>query len=600
MKKISWVYFLLLFVLGLFVGTRIPQRQKIMHIPEKGINLHIWQQQSRMDGILDLVEANYVDTFSFYNLENAAIKGMLEQLDPHSVYIPASDASIASEDITGDFDGIGVQFRLVRDTVLVIMPVAGGPSEKVGIKQGDRIISAMEVRGGSAASGSSGGSTDGGDTSGTSGTNGGASTHGNNANGDGVTGRVTRSNNANSSSNNSASETVVLSGKNLPTEKIMKHLRGRRGSTVRLGILPYGSTHIRYVDVVRDVIPTYSVDAAFILDGVNGNGNTGGVAGNNSSNAGNKNKIGYIKLSKFSGTTSREVAAALASLQRQGMKSLILDLRGNGGGLLTECLAVCDMFLPRNALVLYTSGLRRPKTEIRASGSGRYQQLPLTILVDQFSASASEIIAGAMQDNDRAAIVGRRTFGKGLVQEQMDLKDGSILRLTVAKYYTPSGRSIQKPYVGANYEEDLLQRYLDGELFGIDTLQHTDTVKYYTVKGRVVYGGGGIEPDINVPYTSDTLYVCINQLSNSGVLYDFSFNYVARNRDMLQNSYPTLESFKYGFTVSDDMVTQVVAEGKQKGIKQNAACLQHYGTRLKTLIKATVARDLYDDKGFYA
>jgi carboxyl-terminal processing protease len=518
-KKISWVYFLLLFVTGLFLGTRIPQRQRVMHIPQKGINLHILQQQSRMDGILDLVEANYVDTFSYYNLENAAIKGMLEQLDPHSVYIPSSEASIVSEDITGDFDGIGVQFRLVRDTVLVVMPVAGGPSEKVGIKQGDRIISA---------------------------------------------------------------DSTVLSGKNLPNGKIMKHLRGRRGSVVRLGILPYGSEHIRYVDVVRDVIPAYSVDASFILDG-------------NISDS----KVGYIKLSKFGGTASREVAVALASLQRQGMESLILDLRGNGGGLLTECLAICDMFLPRDALALYTSGLRRPKTEIRASGNGRYQKLPLTILVDQFSASASEIIAGAMQDNDRATIVGRRTFGKGLVQEQMDLKDGSILRLTVAKYYTPSGRSIQKPYVGANYEEDLLQRYLDGELFGTDTLQHTDTVKYYTIKGRVVYGGGGIEPDVNVPYTSDTLYVCINQLSNSGVLYDCSFNYVAQNRAMLQKRYPTLESFKNGFNVSDEMVAQIVAQGKQKGIKQNTACLQRYNSRLKTLIKATVARDLYDDKGFY-
>jgi carboxyl-terminal processing protease len=487
-----------------------------------------------MDGILNLVEANYVDTFSFVNLENAAIKGMLEQLDPHSVYIPASSASMASEDIMGDFDGIGVQFRLVRDTVLVIMPVTGGPSEKVGIKQGDRIISAYDVTG------------------------------------DDFSGAAT---------NNDA---VILSGKNLPTEKIMKQLRGKRGSTVRLGILPYGSTSIRYVDVVRDVIPTYSVDAAFILDSTK-----------------SSDRVAYIKLSKFSSTSSREVAVALAALQKQRMQSLILDLRGNGGGLLTECLALCDMFLPRGALVLYTSGLRRPKTEIRASGSGKYQKLPLTVLVDQFSASASEIIAGAMQDNDRATIVGRRTFGKGLVQEQMDLKDGSILRLTVAKYYTPSGRSIQKPYVGANYEEDLLQRYLDGELFGTDTTMHTDTVKYYTIKGRVVYGGGGIQPDVNVPYTSDTLYVYVNQLSNSGILYDYSFNYVAQNRATLQKRYPTLESFKNEFTVSGDMVQAIVAQGKQRGIKQNPASLQRYASRLKTLIKATVARDLYDDKGFY-
>jgi carboxyl-terminal processing protease len=504
-----------------------------MHTPQKGINLHILQQQSRMDGILDLIEANYVDTFSYDNLENAAIKGMLEQLDPHSVYIPASEVSIVNEDITGDFDGIGVQFRLVRDTVLIIMPVAGGPSEKVGIRQGDRIISAMEI-----VNGGSGG-------------------------------------------NVNDNKEVILSGKNLPTEKIMKYLRGKRGSIVRLGILPYGSTHIRYVDVVRDVIPTYSVDAAFILD-------------NESDN------VGYIKLSKFSSTTSREVANALAVLQRQGMKSLILDLRGNGGGLLTECLAICDMFLPRNALVLYTSGLRRPKTEIRASGNGKYQKLPLTVLVDQFSASASEIIAGAMQDNDRAAIVGRRTFGKGLVQEQMDLKDGSVLRLTIAKYYTPSGRSIQKPYTGANYEEDLLQRYLNGELFGVDTTFHTDTVKYYTVKGRVVYGGGGIEPDLNVPYTSDTLYAYINHLSNSGILYDYAFNYAAQNSTALQKRYPTLESFKKGFNVSNDMIAQIVAQGKQKGIKQNNACLQRYDSHLKILIKAAVARNLYDDKGFYS
>ncbi|MDR1974314.1 MAG: S41 family peptidase [Bacteroidales bacterium] len=526
MKKISWVYFALLFVLGLFAGTRIPQRKGVMHEPQKGINLHILQTQSRMDGILDLVEQNYVDTFSFFNLENAAITGMLEQLDPHSVYIPASEASMANEDINGDFDGIGVQFRVLHDTVLVIMPVAGGPSEKVGIKQGDRIISAEDIRG------------------------------------DG--------------------SVVILSGKNLSTEKIMRTLRGPRGSVVRLGILPYNSTHIRYVDVVRNVIPTYSVDASFMLDE--------SVA----------KDIGYIKLSKFNQTTSREVAVALSSLQNQGMRGLVLDLRGNGGGLLSECLVLCDMFLPRNSLVLYTHGLRRPKTEIRASGGGKYQKLPLVVLIDQFSASASEIFAGAMQDNDRAVIVGRRTFGKGLVQEQMNLRDGSILRLTVAKYYTPSGRSIQKPYRGAKYEEDLLERYTDGELFGTDTTSHTDTVKYYTIKGRVVYGGGGIEPDINVPYTIDTLYTCVNRLSNSGVLYDYAFSYVAQNRSMLGTEYPTLDKFKKNFVVTDVMVQKIVAQGKQKGIKSDSACLQYHSHRLKTLVKATIARDLYDDKGFYS
>ncbi len=496
----------------------------MMHEPQRGINLNIIQPQSRMDGILNLVEENYVDTFSFYNLENAAIKGMLEQLDPHSVYIPASEVPVANEDIAGDFDGIGVQFRLNNDTVLVVMPVSGGPSEKVGIRQGDKIISAQEI-----------------------------------------------------SANSVGDSIIFISGKNLSTEKIMKTLRGKRGSVVRLGVLPYGSKYIRYVNVTRDVISNYSVDAAFII----------------------RNNTAYIKLSKFSETSLREVSAALAKLKREGMEELIVDLRSNGGGLLDQCLEICDMFLERNAPILYTSGLRRQKTEIRASGAGKYAKLPLVVLIDQFSASASEIFAGAMQDNDRATIVGRRSFGKGLVQEQMHLKDGSLLRLTVAKYYTPSGRSIQKPYSGAKYEEDLIQRYLDGELFGIDSIWHTDTVKYYTAKGRVVYGGGGIQPDINVPYKSDSLYRFINLLSNSGILYDYSFNYVTQNRNTLNARYKNVEEFKKNFVLSEAMLSQVLAQGMQKGIKVNAESLRRYGKDLQILIKANIARDLFGDSGFY-
>jgi carboxyl-terminal processing protease len=412
------------------------------------------------------------------------------------------------------------------------MPVSGGPSEKVGIRQGDKIISAQEI-----------------------------SANGGNA---GV-------------ASASVDSITVISGKNLSTEKIMKTLRGKRGSVVRLGVLPYGSRHIRYVNVKRDIISNYSVDAAFII----------------------KNNTGYIKLSKFSETSAREVSAALAELKRKGMEKLIVDLRSNGGGLLDQCLEICDMFLVRNAPILYTSGLRRQKTEVRASGSGKYQKLPLVVLIDQFSASASEIFAGAMQDNDRAAIVGRRSFGKGLVQEQMHLKDGSLLRLTVAKYYTPSGRSIQKAYSGAKYEEDLFQRYLNGELFGTDSTRHTDTVKYYTAKGRVVYGGGGIQPDINIPYKSDSLYRYINLLSNSGILYDYSFNYVTQNRNTLNARYKNVEDFKKNFVLSETMLSQVLAQGKQKGIKPDSASLRRYGAELKILIKANIARDLFGDSGFY-
>ena len=471
---------------------------------------------NKLGAVMEFIENNYVDTINEEKVTQVGLDAVLHSLDPHSAYLPAQDFEKAEEEIQSNFQGIGVQFRMIDDTVTVIMPISGGPSEKAGVLPGDRIIVAG---------------------------------------------------------------TDTLSGKKMSTDNVMKKLKGPKGTKVRLGLQRAQTEGLVWVEVKRNVIPTYSVDVAFVVEP----------------------GLGYIKVSRFAVNTAREFEKAVRSLARQGVHTLMVDLRSNGGGLLGACLDMADMFLKEGQGIVYTEGRSRRRTEVLATGNGRYQDMALIVLMDEWSASASEIFAGAIQDNDRGVVVGRRSFGKGLVQEQMALSDGSALRLTVARYYTPSGRCIQKSYEGGyeDYEEDMMRRYLSGEMTGEDTSSHTDTVKYYTRGGRVVYGGGGIQPDVAVPYRTDSLFVYTNKLSSAGYTYDFSFNYANTHRTELKKRYPDAESFTQDFVFDDALFEDFLRYSESKGLERHPESLAKYGDDVRLTLKALIGRNLYDDAGFY-
>lgn len=504
--------FALLFVAGLLAGVIMMQR-RMTKMPPVEIS---YVQGSKVGAVMQMIVSDYVDTVDVEQITTASLVAALRSLDPHSSYIPPKEFEKAEEEIQGNFQGIGVQFRMIDDTVTVIMPISGGPSERAGVLSGDRIIMA---------------------------------------------------------------DNDTLSGKKMPIEAVMKKLKGPKGTKVRLALQRAGNPELLHVTVKRAVIPTYSVDVHFVVE----------------------DNIGYVKVSKFAATTVREFEKAMKELSGEGVTKVIVDLRANGGGLLTACLEMADMFLEAGMPIVYTEGRSRRRMEVNATGQGRYRDMEMVVLLDEWSASASEIFAGAMQDNDRAWVVGRRSFGKGLVQEQMDLGDGSALRLTVARYYTPSGRCIQKPYNGSyeEYEADLAQRYLSGEMTGTDSVSHTDTVKYYTRKGRVVYGGGGIEPDVVIPYKTDTLFVYQNRLSNSGCFYDFSFRYTNINRNALKKAYPSAHAFTRNFEVNEKLFEEFLSYTEQKGIAQDSASIARYGDQMRLTLKSLIGRDLYDEKGFY-
>ncbi|MFZ4549895.1 MAG: S41 family peptidase, partial [Bacteroidales bacterium] len=395
-----------------------------------------------LNELIRFIDNNYVDSVDVQKLNNEAITGMLLSLDPHSVYIPASDFADANDPLMGNFEGIGVQFKIERDTVMVVNTIPGGPSEKVGLLAGDRIV------------------------------------------------KVDGKN---------------IAGIKIVNEKVMKLLKGPKDTKVKVGIYRKGLKKINDFTITRGVIPTWSIDVSYAVN----------------------KEVGYIKLSKFSATTGDELRDALVDLKEKGIKKLILDLRGNSGGYLNEAISVSDEFLPDNKLIVYTQGLHRPKQIAKSTSDGVWDKLAVVVLIDEGSASASEIVSGAIQDNDRGTIIGRRSFGKGLVQEQVGLSDGSALRLTVARYYTPTGRSIQKPYTkGAEeYYMEYYHRMTDGELEFSDSIKLNDSLKFKTPGGKTVYGGGGIMPDIFVPVDRNPNLKFYNESVNKGILYQFAFDY---------------------------------------------------------------------------
>lgn len=458
----------------------------------------------------------YVDDVDEDKLVEDAIINMLEELDPHSTYSDAEEVKKLNEPLVGNFDGIGVQFNMATDTLFIIQPVSGGPSEKVGILAGDRIIEVNDT---------------------------------------------------------------VIAGVKMSTEEIMRRLRGPKGTKVNLKIMRRGVSGLLPFTVKRDKIPVYSLDASYMMN----------------------KTTGYMRISRFAATTADEFEKALHDLQKKGMRNLILDLQGNGGGYLNAAIEIANHMLQKGELIVYTEGKRNPRTEFNARGNGDFRDGKLVVLVDEFSASASEIVTGAIQDWDRGTVVGRRTFGKGLVQRPIDLPDGSMIRLTVARYYTPSGRCIQKPYESIEqYNKDLIERYNRGEMLSADSIHFPDSLKAKTLKlGRTVYGGGGIMPDYFVPI--DTTYYTDYYLAlrDKGAIVQENLKLIDAHRSEWKEKYKTFERFNKRFEVSDEMLEDLISLGKTLGAEFKE---DEYKTALpliKIQLKALIARDLWDMNEYF-
>ncbi|WP_459996057.1 S41 family peptidase [Prevotella dentasini] len=461
----------------------------------------------------------YVDSVNEQKLVEDAIRGMLEKLDPHSTYTDAKETKAMNEPLQGDFEGIGVQFNMIEDTLVVIQPVVNGPSEKVGILAGDRIVLVN-------------------DTS--------------------------------------------IAGVKMPRTDIMKRLRGKKGTKVKLGILRRGVNDMLTFVVTRAKIPVHTLSASYMI----------------------RPSIGYIRLESFGAKTHDEFMAAIDSLRRQGMKSLILDLQDNGGGYLQAAVQVSNEFLQDNDLIVYTEGRRARRQTFKAIGNGRLKDMPVYVLVNEFTASAAEIVSGAIMDNDRGIIVGRRTFGKGLVQRPLDLPDGSMIRLTIAHYYTPSGRCIQKPYKKGDlkdYAMDLEKRLKHGELTNPDSIHFDDSLRYHTLRRhRTVYGGGGIMPDYFVPLDTMRYTRLHRQLSAKNIIIDAFMKYMDSNRRQLKKSYPTFDAFNAAYELPQPLIDAILAEGRKQKIepkdaKEQEATLPYLRFQLKSL----VARDLWDMNEYF-
>lgn len=465
-----------------------------------------------------IIEKFYVDTVNSDQLAEDAIVAMLATLDPHSSYSDPEETKELTAPLDGNFSGIGVSFNMLNDTLFVIQTTAGGPSEKVGILPGDRILQAGDS---------------------------------------------------------------VISGIKRPKASIIRILRGPKGTKVNLKVLRKGIAKPLDFLVTRDEIPVYSIDAAYMADPT----------------------TGYIRLSQFAETTPDEITRAMKDLRKQGMKNLILDLQDNGGGLLGSAIDLASRFLPDNELVVYTKSPSLGDKYYGTERNGEFLDGRLVVLVNQYSASASEITSGAIQDNDRGVIVGRRTFGKGLVQRPFPFPDGSMIRLTVAKYYTPSGRCIQKPYVRGksdDYRKDMLNRYEHGELSSADSIHFDQSEKFQTThSGRTVYGGGGIMPDIFVPIDTTGYSDYYRDLTAKGVINRFAISYVDDNRKALKKQFPDEQSFLDGFTVTPEMIQEMVNLGEKDSVKANPEQLEVSLPTIKAIVKGLIGRDMFETSTYY-
>lgn len=508
-KIITPIVVSLVAILGFVVGSVLSsnvsqQNQKVSQLSVDG----------KLDLLLNLIELQYVDTVDRDDLVESAIPKILAELDPHSVYIPAEDLQIVNDDLDDSFSGIGVQFNIQKDTIMIVSVISGGPSEKLGILPGDRIVTVDDS---------------------------------------------------------------LFVGSSISNDKVMKRLRGPKGSVVKVGIKRSSSDELLSFEIERGDIPLHSVDAAYLL----------------------KSGVGYVKVSKFGSATYDEFVEALTNLRIDGAERYIIDLRGNSGGYLESVILMTNEFLKKDDLIVYTEGKSEKRREAFADGRGAFVKVPIAILIDEWSASASEIFAGAIQDNDRGIVVGRRSFGKGLVQQQIPLRDGSAIRLTIARYHTPSGRCIQKPYSDKNeYDMDILNRYLHGEMDDADSIKTMpDSLKFFTAKGRIVYGGGGISPDYFVPRDTIEATSYYTKIYNSGLLYDYSFEYVDKNRKKLAE-------FKDLSSLSDFLSKQNFAEelakfAKTKGVVKDNEMFERSKLLMQNRVEAYISRSVLGDSAFY-
>ena len=461
----------------------------------------------------------YVDTVNEESLVENGIRGMLEKLDPHSSYTTARETKAMNESLNGSFEGIGVQFNMQEDTLIVIQTVTNGPSEKVGIQAGDRIIAVNDT---------------------------------------------------------------AIAGVKMSKEEIMKRLRGPKGTKVRLTIIRRGIGERLTFWVTRAKIPVKTLDAWYMISP----------------------GIGYIRIGSFGATTYDEFMKAVNDLRAKGMNDLVLDLEDNGGGYLQAAVQVANEFLQRGDLIVYTEGRRFPRQDYKAQGNGKLRSGNVTVLVNEFTASAAEIVTGALQDQDRALVVGRRSFGKGLVQRPIDFPDGSMMRLTIAHYYTPSGRCIQKFYKKGDrkdYEMELDQRYKHGELYSADSIHFADSLKFYTLRRhRIVYGGGGIMPDVFVPLDTTLITSYHRKLAAKGIVISANLRYVDNNRKQLKKRYPDFQSFLNGFEVPRALIDEIVAEGKKQKVEpKDEAEMKQTLPYLRTHLKALIARGLWDMSEYF-
>lgn len=476
----------------------------------------IRENVDKFSSLLQLINYYYVDSTNESDLTETAVIAMLKELDPHSIYLSKKEVQKANEPLVGNFEGVGIQFQIYNDTILVISAVPGGPSDKLGVMAGDKIITINNEE---------------------------------------------------------------AFGKKITNAFVMERLRGPKGTEVTIGILRNNQLPLIDYTIKRDKIPLNSIDATFMLSST----------------------VGYIKLTRFARTSMDEMHGAISSLKDQGMKELILDLRNNSGGYLDIAVDLSDELLPAQKLIVYTEGLRSPRIEFRATNKGDFEVGKLIVMVNEGSASASEIVAGAVQDWDRGLVVGRRSFGKGLVQRPFNLPDSSVIRLTTARYYTPSGRSIQKSYEGGSedYYAELTNRFKHGEFVSADSIKFPDSLKYYTPSRRVVYGGGGIMPDVFIPLDTTASSKYYTDLWRKGVFNDFVLSYLEKNRGKISREFSDFNDYKANFGVDEPLLDQFIAFAKTKGVEPEADALEKSGNEIRYIIKGIIARNLYNANSYF-
>ncbi len=497
----------LVLVVGILLGVTLKR--------EPGrTSLTIYPRSDKLTNVLKYIEDQYVDTVSMTELVENTIPTVLKNLDPHSIYIPASELKEVNEPLEGGFDGIGISFNMPNDTIIVINVIQGGPSERIGLLAGDRIVTINDS---------------------------------------------------------------VVAGVKIPQDDIVKMLKGPTGTKVNVGIAREDVEELIVFEITRDKIPLYSIDVSYMLN----------------------EKLGYIKITRFARTTYREFLEAVDELQNEGMTELIIDLRGNNGGYMDAATNIANEFLPEGKLIVYTQGKARERQNIYSSAKGHCLNTDVAILIDEFSASASEILAGAIQDNDRGVVIGRRSFGKGLVQEQILFSDGSALRLTIARYHTPTGRSIQKPYQPGNddYYYDISNRFLHGEFQEQDSIHFADSLKYVTPKGRIVYGGGGIMPDFFVPFDTTGVTPYFNRVANRNLIYRFAFRYTDQHRKELS----TFKDYNQivNYLEREKILKQFIKFAESNGVEPVAEQIDISGDIIETQLMAYIARNIIDNEGFY-